>query len=258
MAENQHGSLPKGRAEVKLKVLLSTLPLLLPVCAAMAQDAPLYRLAGAHEDHLYTTSCQEIQDFTQHFGFHPEGIQASIWSQRGPGLRPLYRFYIAQNHDHFYTANQREVDSLVASGLRVELIAGFISPRPAPGLVPLYRLLVDGKNHFYTTNPRERRQVLGFASDEGIAGYVSPRASDPCQLGFQGTMAPPFYQRGQDYGPPQGPPPPPPPPGYQPQAPPPPGYQPQPQPGYQPPPPQSDRRQLYAVASTLLRFCAAA
>lgn len=162
-------------------LLLSAIALLLPALAASAQDAPLYRLVAAN-DHLYTTSCDEVRSSLR-TGWTVEGIEGSVWSSGGPGLIPIYRAFSPQVPEHFYTTSQREMrDVLRAGGRRGEGITGFVAANAQPGLVPIYRMLLPGGQHFYTTDEAEHNNLLNTARDESILGWISPRGSDQCHV----------------------------------------------------------------------------
>lgn len=163
------------------KQLLSALFVLLPALAAHAQDAPLYRMLIGN-DHLYTTSCDEVQTNLRN-GWRVEGIEGSLWTSGGPGLVPLYRAFAPRIPEHFYTASRREMRSYLRFGGRNnEGITGFVSVNPGPGLVPVHRMLLPDNLHFYTTDEAEHDRLLGTARDENIVGYISARTPDRCHI----------------------------------------------------------------------------
>ena len=88
---------------------------------------------------------------------------------------PLYRLYAPTFPDHFYTTNAAERDACAAYGYILESTAAQIlaSPSPEGCSVPFFRIYRN-KEHFYTTDVREKERVVGWAGtrDEGIAGYV--------------------------------------------------------------------------------------
>lgn len=77
--------------------------------------------------------------------------------------------------DHAYTAGNPA--NFFPLGYQIELVAGYAYSSQECGATPIFRLHSDANtDHFYTTDPQERQQVLQGTdyTDQGIDGYILP------------------------------------------------------------------------------------
>jgi hypothetical protein len=134
---------------------------------------PLYRLRN--NDHLFTTSFDEVISAIQNYGYIYEGIAAKCFTSQQPGTEPLYRLNGTRVTDHFYTTSEQEAEiAVVQYGYVREGIACYVYGSQASGSCPFYRVALSNGTHFFTQSWQEILNVLGAGGNtyEGVAAYL--------------------------------------------------------------------------------------
>jgi hypothetical protein len=139
---------------------------------------PLYRLRN--NDHLFTTSFDEVISAIENYGYIYEGIAAKCFTSPQPGTEPLYRLNGTRVTDHFYTTSEQEAEiAVVQYGYVREGIACYVYGSQAAGSCPFYRVALSNGTHFFTQSWHEILNVLGAGGNtyEGVAAYLPPNGN---------------------------------------------------------------------------------